>query len=160
MKKCLIILIIGLCFSAYSLAQENTSHNDHQHNNEIGFGIGAILLHKESVAPGIHLHYLRGVGELKKFGLGAGFESVFDEHSHYTLSIMLQYNIIRGLSIAYGPGLLILKEHNQNEFLFSNHIEATYGFNVGHVHIGPIGAIGFTKDDIHYMLGIHLGLGF
>jgi len=55
----------------------------------VGIALGAMFLDQEDeVRMGVHLHYIRAVALDQKFGIGAGFETIFDEHQHYTASVV------------------------------------------------------------------------
>ena len=61
----------------------------------------------------------------------------------------------------FGVGLGIVPEHDgNNETNFTQHFEFYYEFELEKFHIGPQFDIGFEDDDIHYMIGIHLGVDF
>ena len=99
MKNILLLLIASplFCFSQHNHDDENHSHEDHSHKNEI------------SIVAGIHLHYIKGIGESNNFGIGVGLETILDEHKHYTLSAVFKNRIYKGIVIAVAPGLLLRK---------------------------------------------------
>jgi len=94
-----ILLILAFIFNPALRAQDHDHEHDHEQkhyhhlNNEIGIAVGAVyIFHEEVFAPGLHLHYTRMLpGKMDAFGLGLGFETVLDEHKHYTGSIMFQW---------------------------------------------------------------------
>ena len=147
--------------SQHNHDDENHSHEDHSHKNEISIAAGIVPIPAEDeIAAGIHLHYIKGIGESNKFGIGVGLETILDEHKHYTLSAVFQYRIYKGIIIAVAPGLLLRKEGTENVFEFAQHIEAGYEFEIGKIHIGPVVELGFEKNGMHYMGGIHFGIDF
>lgn len=143
------------------MAQENhEEHNHHHHKNEISIAAGVVPIPEEDeVAAGLHLHYVRGIGHANRFGIGTSFETIFDEHKHYAVSVVFQYRVFKGLIVGYGPGLAIVKEDEQNELLFAQHIELAWEFEISKFHIGPMVEVGIG-DGIHYMAGVHFGLDF
>ncbi len=164
MKKTLtnLIFITITLFSITGYAQNkiHEGHN-HHHKNEISIAVGIVPIPAEDeITPGIHLHYIKGIGESNKFGVGVGLETILDEHKHYTLSAVFQYRIYKGLIIAVAPGLLLRKEGTKNVFEFARHIEAGYEFEVGKIHIGPVVELGIEENGAHYMGGIHFGIDF
>ena len=163
MKQILTILIFFtitlFSITGYSQNKEHEGHN-HHHKNEISIAAGIVPIPAEDeIAAGIHLHYIKGIGESNKFGIGVGLETILDDHKHYTLSAVFQYRIYKGIIIAVAPGLLLRKEE-ENVFEFAQHIEAGYEFEIGKIHIGPVMELGIEKTGIHYMGGIHFGIDF
>ena len=145
--------------SAYS--QDHDEEDQHHHKNEITFAAGIVLLVSEDkITEGIHLHYIRGIGENNRFGLGVGFETILDEHKHYTISLVIHYRVYEGFIIAYAPGAIILTRSNFYKYQFAHHIELAYEFELGVLHIGPVAELGIERNGIHYMGGIHLGIDF
>jgi len=161
-----LTILSVLVFITASLISISGFSQDHEHKhhhpvNEVGIALGAFFLDQEDeVRMGMHLHYIRAVALNQKFGIGAGFETIFDEHQHYTVSLVFQYRIIGGWTVAYAPGILWVKEEGEFETQFAQHIETAYEFELGKFHIGPMAEVGFEKHGTHYMLGVHLGIGF
>ena len=53
------------------------NHN-HSHNNEIGMAIGIVPGHEgEENNLGVHLHYVKGLGEHNHFGIGLSLETIY-----------------------------------------------------------------------------------
>jgi len=163
-----ILLIALLLFSFYSgFGQENVAHDheshnhSHSHNHEISIGAGVVFLSPEyNVAPGFHLHYIKGIAFQNRLGIGLGLETILEEHKHYSISVVFQYRIYKGLTAVYAPGILILKEESEKELQFAQHLEAAYEFELGAVHLGPMAGIGTAKEGIHYIIGVHFGIDF
>lgn len=154
-----IIIIMLLVNKGSCFAQDE--NDNHAHNNELSVAIGVVpLVAEDEITGGVHLHYIKGLGSVKRFGIGLSLETIFDEHKHYTSSIVLQYRITRGLGISYSPGLLIRKEQADYQYQFASHVEATYEIEMGEFHIGPVAELGIEKNGIHYMGGVHLGIDF
>ncbi len=162
------LLFSFLTLSAFLLianqgySQHNDEEDHHHHDkNEISVALGIVPLASENkIAAGLHLHYIRGIAFHNKLGVGAGLETILDEHKHYMVSVVFQYRIYKGWTVAYGPGILIIKETDELEYQFAQHIETAYEFDTGAFHIGPMVEIGLAKDDFHYMIGVHFGIDF
>ena len=158
------ILFISFCgYTQHEQKIESHQHEEgHIHNrNEISIAVGVVPLPEEDkVTAGIHLHYVRGVGSSNRFGIGIGFETILDEHKHYTVSAVFQYRIYKGLFIGYGPGIMIKKENSETELQFAQHFELAYEFEVGKFHIGPMAEVGGENNAVHYMIGVHFGMDF
>ena len=64
------------------ISQIEHEHN-HDHKNEIGMAIGIVPGHEgEESNLGLHLHYVKGLGEHNHFGIGLSLETILDEHQH------------------------------------------------------------------------------
>ena len=123
-----------------------------------------------SVGVSIGVHALL-LGSLAMFSRSLGHdqpdvivETIFDEHQHNSISLIALYHFKNGLTIAYAPGILLSEHEDENEehleFEFTQHFEFYYEFELEKFHIGPQFDIGFEDGDIHYMLGLHLGVDF
>jgi len=151
--KILYVLIISIVFSEYSHV-----HN-HNHDNEFGLAIGIVPGHEdEGDNLGLHLHYIKGIGEHNNYGIGVSLETIFDEHKHNSISLIGTYHFDNGFTIAYAPGILFSEHDNETETEFTQHFEFYYEFELEHFHIGPQFDIGFEDGDMHYMLGLHFGI--
>lgn len=155
----LIVILLNI-FSKGIIAQDDHEDDHHHHKNEVSIAVGVLPLPEENkVTAGLHLHYIRGIGVSNRFGIGAAFETIFDEHKHYVISAAFEYRIYKGLIAGYGPGLLIIKENDKNKLLFAQHFELAWEFEIGKFHIGPLVEVGIG-DEVHYMIGVHFGLDF
>lgn len=162
-------LFLSLLFSTTLFLQLNAQsdehnhdeheHHHHEHKNEIGLALGPVYNSLENEwAPGIHLHYLRFINE--KFAFGGGFETILDEHKHITAALAIAYSPLERLTFVYSPGLTS-DALDFPEVRFTNHFEVSYEFSVGeNLHLGPLAEVAAGQDDLHYMLGLHIGLGF
>ena len=156
MKQILYFLIV---FNLI-LSSEIHSHS-HNHNNEIGVAIGIVPGHEdEDNSLGLHLHYIKGIGEHNDFGIGISLETVLDEHKHHSVSIIGTYHFDSGFSIAYAPGILFTDHNGNNETEFTQHLEFYYEFELENFHLGPQFDVGFEDNETHYMLGLHFGIDF
>jgi len=164
LRRLFILLALAFIFNPAIRAQDHEDdheHDQHHHlKNEIGIAVGAVyIFHEEIIAPGLHLHYTRMLpGKMHAFGLGLGFETVLDEHRHYTGAVMFQWRPVHAWWISAGPGITWFQESSESRFSF--HLETGYEFEVGKVHLGPMIEYAFVEDDQHFMLGIHLGIPF
>jgi len=158
LKYLILFTILNIAFIK-SYGQNPSGGNPHNHKNEISVAAGVVpLLAENEITGGLHLHYTRAYG---KWGIGLAAETIFDEHRHYTFSVVAQYRIYKGWTLSYAPGLLIRKEgEGLYDQQFASHIETTYEFQIGDWHIGPVAEIGIEQVGVHYMGGIHLGYGF
>ena len=78
MKK--IILFI---FYISILVGQIIHEHSHEHNNEFVVALGIVPGHEgEENNLGIHLHYVKGLGEHNHFGIGLSLETILDEHQH------------------------------------------------------------------------------
>ena len=157
MKKIILLIsIISIIFS------ESGHVHNHNHNNEFGIAVGIVPGHEgEDNNIGLHLHYIKGIGEHNNFGIGISLETIFDEHKHNSVSIIGTYHFSNGITIAYAPGIL-LSEHDdgETETKFTQHFELYYEFELEGFHLGPQFDIGYEDGEIHYMLGLHFGIDF
>ena len=96
--KTLYFLIL-FAFTQTLAAQSPDSHvNSDNHKNEIGIANSPIYIIKEKeFAYGLHAHYIRGLKETK-FGIGVGYERIFDEHKHNSIGVILSYAPIEHLA--------------------------------------------------------------
>lgn len=141
--------------------QEHAYHDKHPHNHEISLALGVIpVTESDQAAMALHMHYVKGLGASKRFGLGLGSEIIFDEHKHYTLSLVSHYRIYKGLTFAYAPGILFVEEEGESETLFAQHLELAYEFVLGRIHLGPIVDFAWDRHGEHYMAGVHIGTAF
>ncbi|MCZ2101976.1 MAG: hypothetical protein LC107_10620 [Chitinophagales bacterium] len=144
---------------------EDHSHHDHMHHeghdhheNEIGLAVAPVYFTKEkSVALGMHLHYLRTIHH-SKWGLGLGFEKIFDEHAHNIAGIIISYRPIHPLSFSISPGINVDNRFKNPEFAI--HGEIAYEFEFGNFHLGPVLDLARDHEEIHISLGVHFGYGF
>lgn len=155
----LLLLVPGV-----SPAEEHDHEHHGHHMTEIGISLGAVWMSPETeTAPGIHLHFMRVLGEegpAGLFGLGAGVEVIFSEHRHYNPMIALGFFPWKKLAITFSPGILFAREEGETHRHFSFHIEATYEFEVGNFEIGPALGYSIAGEDRHVTLGVHIGTGF
>ena len=144
--------------SDFSSGDENIGHHHHA-LHEIGIANSPVYFIKEKeISYGLHLHYIYNLKH-SKFGVGVGYERIFDDHKHTTWGIVGTYRPIDEWSINLSPG--ITYENLQTEQLaFSIHIETSYEFEFNGLHIGPALEFAYDPEDIHISLGVHMGFAF
>ncbi len=149
-----------LAFTQTLAAQSPDGHgNSDNHKNEIGIANSPIYIIKEKeFAYGLHAHYIRGLKETK-FGIGVGYERIFDEHKHNTIGVILSYAPIEHLALSLSPGITF-NDNNASDLNFGLHLETLYEFEIGIFHIGPVAEFAYAVEDYHVSLGLHLGFGF
>lgn len=161
-KKILIALLVTLLFG-YSYGQEHPEEmqhdHEHEHHTEISLSANTVFIPtEEAIAPGFHAQFVRGIALENKLGIGMGLEAILHDHQHYTLGIIGQYNLIKGLFVVYAPGLLMLVEDTEKEFMLAQHFEINYEWGIGNIHLGPSAGLGIAREGMHYSLGLHIGI--
>lgn len=138
---------------------ETEHHNHAHHKNEIGVANAPVFFTKEKTwSYGLHIHYIRNIKE-SKFGLGAGFERIFDTHGHNTVGLAAKYIPVDKLSFIVSPGITFEDENPESPH-FALHVETAYEFEIRDFHLGPVFEFAYDTEDIHISLGLHLGIGF
>lgn len=162
MKKILMLcLISSLFFNAFS--QEHEHHDEeheqeHHHVHEIGVSVAPVYFTKAGeLSMATHLHYTYNFPQTG-FGLGIGYERIFDDHKHNFVGVELSYRIVHPLSLSLSPGVAFEGDH-PDEKEFALHFETVYEFEVGTFHIGPVLELAYHPEDFHVSLGVHVGLG-
>ena len=149
-------------FSNNINAQSNNNDSlltDKNHKNEIGIANSPVfLISEKNFCYGLHIHYIRNINN-SKFGLGLGFERIFDEHKHNTFGLVATYAIIDKLTLNVSPGIM-LEDENMKKANFAIHLETAYEFEIKNICIGPVFETAFDSEDIHVSLGLHLGIDF
>lgn len=161
-----IILYITLIFFTFNKinAQSNimdSLHTDkkHNHKNEIGIANSPVyLMNEKNLCYGFHIHYIRNINN-SKFGLGLGFERIFDKHKHNTFGLVGTYLLTDKLTLNISPGIM-LEDENLKKPNFAMHLETAYEFEIKNICIGPVFETAFDSEDIHVSLGLHLGIDF
>lgn len=156
--KLKLIFFFFLIFLGKNLfAQDHSDdHHDH-HKNEIGIANSPVYFVREKeFAYGLHIHYVHNIGE-SKFGLGLGFERIFDQHKHNTIGIIGSYRPIAPLSFNASPGITFEDNGGIN---FALHLETAYEWEISNFHIGPALEFAYDPEDIHISAGLHIGFGF
>lgn len=156
-----IFIILLVPFVVKAQKADSTEINTHHvhHHNEIGIGNAPVYFVKEKVLSyGLHLHYLYNLPGTN-FGLGVGYEKIFDEHKHNTFALILNYSPVDKLNFSVSPGLA--SENNEfDKSILAIHFETSYEFEIHDFHVGPVFELAADTDDFHISLGLHLGFGF
>jgi len=146
-------------------AQDHDHDHDHSHHhhvhpkNEIGLGSYlSYLAGEKEFAYSMHMHYLRFFNE-SRFGAGIGYEHIFDELGHQSLTVIGTYQFESPLILSLAPGILFGNPENPDA-RFVMHAEAIYEFELGHFHIGPALEFATTFEEYHIGLGIHVAFAF
>ena len=140
-------------------ASEPDHDHHHHHKNEFGVANAPVYFLKEkTVSYGLHLHYPRAIGE-SGFGIGVGYERIFDEHGHNTFSLLMSYRPAERLTLSLSPGLTT-EDEDPNHASFALHVEGVYEFSLGNFHLGPLLELAYDPEDIHVSVGLHIGIGF
>jgi hypothetical protein len=148
------LTVFGQTINAENMQTENYEH----HKNEIGIANSGVYFIKEKVFSfGLHVHYARNIPKTK-FGLGLGYERIFDEHKHNTFGLVGTFRPIENLSFNVSPGLTF--EDGNKTANFALHLEASYEFEIKNIHIGPAFEFAYDPEDYHISLGLHIGYGF
>jgi hypothetical protein len=161
MKSSTLLLFASLIsLHVFSQTDSHEGHEHHKHHkNEIGIANSPVYFVKEKeISYGLHLHYVRNLSETK-FGIGVGYERIFDDHEHTTFGIVGSYRPIDRWSINCAPG--ITYEHNEiSELAFALHLETAYEWEIHNFHIGPVLELAYDPEDYHVSFGLHVGVGF
>jgi hypothetical protein len=152
-----MILTSVLNFNAYG---QSTDHEHEEHKHHIGFLIGSVYnLTEERNLLGLGFEYEYVLPFWNRlFGIGLASEVVFDEHKHYVFSLLVPVHLTREISLFVAPGIMFI-EQDEIETRFAIHFGAEYEFDLKKYFIAPEFEIAFAGDDIHIMLGIHIGFG-
>jgi hypothetical protein len=138
--------------------EHSSAHHEHP-KNEIGFGnYLSYLAGEQEFAYSMHIHYLRFFEE-SRFGAGMGYEQIFDEHGHRSLTIVGAFRPPCPLVLSLAPGILFGTEENPGS-RFTLHAEAVYEFEIGHFHLGPALEFASTFDEYHLGVGLHVAFAF
>ena len=156
----ILFLIYGQAILAQDHNHDDLVHTDHTHpKNELGIANNLTYLGNEGeLAYGLHLHFIRNIGE-SPFGYGLGYEQIFDDHLHRNLSIIGSYTPVEHLFLTLSPGITFIGREKP-EKTFALHLEATYEYELGAMHIGPVAGYSISGHGYHISLGLHLAYAF
>lgn len=162
MRHLLFGAFLSLMYTS-GMAQLHDHNNDHKHHHlesELGIGAAPTIVFSpgERIAnPGFHFHIIKLFNE--KIGGGLGYEAVFEENMHHTITAFGKYFITDFLSINAGPGISKpTAEHN--EYSLIGHIELATAFDVWKIHLGPMIGYGISAEHSHFSAGLHIGWHF
>jgi hypothetical protein len=145
-------------------AEDGALHHEHEeHAHHIGLMVGPVYsVHEESFSPGIGLEYERvlPLGD-RILGIGLGVETILDGHGHYVASILMHFHPGRMITLTAGPGLAVVKHEGEEwERRAALHFSASYEFELETLFLAPAFELGIAGEDVHLMLGVHIGFGF
>ena len=153
---CIVLFVLTQTLSAQD--SDNSIHSDN-HKNEIGIANSPVFVLKEKeFAYGLHTHYVRNLNGTN-FGIGVGYERIFDEHKHNSVGVIFSYAPIEQLHISLSPGFAF-KDYDASELNLGIHLETSYEFEIGFFHVGPVAEFAYSPEDYHLSLGLHIGFGF
>ena len=151
-----ILIVSVLIFLRGSSIAQHEDHHEHVHKFEIGIANGLVyFLNEQEFSYGLHIHIVRVLGE-SHFAIGAGYERIFDEHGHNTVSGVISYLPVEGLALTVAPGIAFT---NTGSLEFSTHLEMTYEFEIKNFHVGPLVEWAIEPDEMHFTIGLHVGFG-
>jgi len=163
-RRLSILFSLFFCLFSHNLSAQQQDH-DHEHHshkhplNEIGIGnYLSYLAGEHEFAYSLHVHLLRFF-EDSRFGAGLGYEQIFDEHRHRSLTMIGAFRLSHPLVLTLGPGILFGNEENPGN-RFTVHAELVYEFEIGHFHLGPALDFATTFDEYHIGAGLHVAFAF
>ncbi len=127
----------------------------------ISLGLGPVYnLHEERFFPGLGFEFeqLLPFGD-RRFGIGVAAEMAFDKHKHYVVSLLACYHPVEPLTLCLAPGVMLI-DHDRFESRAALHFGVEYEFEVGGGSLAPSVEAAVSGDDVHLMLGVHVGFGF
>ena len=159
-RKKLSLVPVFMFLFIITNAQHTGDQTVHEHKqlSEIGLSLApSWFLSEGGISTAVHFHYVYNFPHTK-YGIGLGYERIFDEHKHNFIGVEFNYRIIHPLTVSLSPGVAFEGEHS-GETDFALHFETVYEFELGRLHIGPMVEIAYHPEDWHLSLGIHLGFG-
>lgn len=167
---CTILLLALLCISK-SYAQDGHIHLHER--NEVGLSTGALFAVDDSEwGSGIHIHYYRTFSSHSRWSIGGFVEQAWLEGTHFSFGAGVKFSPIDRLSLGVLPGITFTKHNHDEHSLshsdndgwnsdFSAHFEVVYDlFHWSKFHLGPVFDYSWSKNDSHFMLGIHAAVCF
>lgn len=161
----LVVLINIITHGKVALAADDAGHSE-LHGEGAGFELGlsvgyAYLKEEKEEAPVLHAHLMKHLsdeGWLKYFSLGIGVETIFTDERHYGAMVTVAVHPWEHVIIAVSPGVAWEEHEGETHSSYATHIEAAYVFETSHYHIGPVVGYSKTEDDVHYNIGVHIGV--
>jgi len=136
---------------------EETHHHNHRH--ELGLVNAPILFVKQNeIAYALHVHYTHFL-ENSPLGIGLGYEIIFADHLHNSITVHMNYELLEHLNFDLAPGI-VFEGGNLGEINYTIHTELFYEFEIGDFHLGPSFEFAYDPEDIHLSVGLHLGYMF
>lgn len=157
---------IILVFALVALAPASTSaqdgaedpdHHPHMHTrSELGLANAMVnFVGEPELHYGVHLHYVRTIGA-SRFGYGAGLEWIPTGDGHFTTGPLVSYRVWHDLSLIVSPGVTA-ERGSMEDMEPSLHVEGSYGFELGRVHVGPAAEWAWDPEHMHISIGLHIG---
>jgi|JRYD01.1.fsa_nt_gb hypothetical protein len=161
-KERLFALLTSLIFILLALpgfcVSSEPEHEHHPHKAEIGIGNSAVYFTKDKTLNyGFHFHFSRNIKH-SNFSVGAEYERIFDRHGHNMIGLVAGYSPAHRVELSITPGILF-EDAEPNHADVSLHIEAGYHFDIKNIHLGPIVECAVDRHDVHFSIGLHLGIG-
>ena len=156
---CLCFMVFGTAALRATGSPPDAGHEGHA--NHLGLVIGPVRnLNENKTILGLGLEYERRLSAGNGlFGIGAAAEMVFDEHRHYVVSALVCFHPGGAWTLTAAPGILFI-DQDGTEKRAAIHFAAEYEFELGRVSLAPEVSVGLAGDDVHLMLGLHIGFGF
>lgn len=164
--RTIIITTVMLMTTLSLSAQSAFGHSLHSpyaigeyYVHEFGGGYDLVRINGEQTwTTGAHAHYAYMMGG-GRYGVGAGFEMIFDEHKHKTIGAVIAYRPL------YPMTVLLLTGATWDNIPFSEvrlavQGEILYEWAWRNLHFGPSLRYSYDPDDTRYSLGVHIGAGF
>ena len=183
MKKICVwcLIVISVLTGADNLYAQHEHHDHHHHGrNEIGLNTGTLYaIDDNKWGSGVHLHYFRSLGDHSRWAIGGFVEQTFFFDSHFSVGLGAKFRVIDNLYFSALPGLTFSKhshdhhegdghdhethnhESDKTKTKFSVHTELIYNvIRWKKFHMGPAIDYSWSKDDSHFMLGVHAAIDF
>jgi hypothetical protein len=108
-----IYLLTALCYGSTAFGQiHDHDHGDHEHHHphhehslELGAALNPVwMIAEQELTSGLHLHLVKTIG-MTKWGVGLGYERIFDDHQHSTAGIVGSYRFTPEWAVNLSPGV-------------------------------------------------------
>jgi len=157
----LLLVFASLSMSARShVRRVNKFSSYNQTTNDLVVGFSAASLrYTREWAPSVHAHYHHYFTYF--FSAGVAAESVFASKNFNALSLEVSLKLGDAWVTTFKPGLAIINPGKQQELLFVTGFETLYQFKLNdRIFWGPMAGVNVYQNDVHYLMGLHFGLGF
>jgi hypothetical protein len=154
----LLILLMAGVSAAPASAEEHIEHHHGYGSGSLEIGLSNSLVYElgeKHFAYGLHVHGIYTFAE-SPFALGLGYELILGEHLHQTVGPMFCYRPTDPFNLCLAPGVTF----EEDEIGFAVHLEATYEFTLGALHLGPTLGFAYSLEETHLSLGLHTGFEF